>query len=303
MKIIFSKEYTVKNQGHVFRSDKFEAALNLLITEGAVSKNDIISPRPPSKADLLLAHTPAWVGKNLRYKFTPRDSAAAGFEITSVLARAHLMNVGGTILASRLALENGIGINCGGGAHHAFADHGEGFCLLNDLAVAVKKLFQERRIKRAMVIDLDAHQGNGTAAIFCRDRRVFTFSMHGAGIYPEKKEKGSLDIELKSGTGDAVYLAVLKRRLPRAMTAFRPDFVAYVAGADVYKHDMLGGLGLSMTGIKKRDAFIFAECRARGVPVTLALAGGYAQKAKDTVSIHAGTIKAALEEFKKGTGY
>lgn len=300
MKIVFSKYYTARTPGHVFRADKFEAALQLLLKEGAVLKKDVLAPAAPSKADLLLAHSSAWVGKFLEFKFKPEDSARAELEITRAVARAHLMNVGGTILAARLALENGVGINCGGGSHHAFKDHGEGFCLLNDIAVAIKKLFKERRIKRAMVIDLDAHQGNGTAAIFRGDRRVFTFSIHGAESYPEKKEKSSLDIGLRPGAGDAAYLAVLRRELPKAMKKFRPDLAVYVAGADVYKRDLLGGLGLTMGGIKKRDAFVFGECRARRVPVALVLSGGYAKLFSDTVRIHANTIKTGDAGLRSG---
>lgn len=293
MKIVFSGSYTARSPGHVFRADKFEAALSLLLKEGVIAKKDVLAPAAPSKADLLLAHSPAWVRKSLEFKFTPEDSARAEINITRGVARAHLMNVGGTILAARLALENGMGINCGGGSHHAFKDHGEGFCLLNDIAVAVKKILKERRIKRAMIIDLDAHQGNGTAAIFSGDKKVFTFSMHGAAIYPEKKEKSSLDIGLRPGTGDAAYLAALRRELPRAMEKFRPDFAVFVAGADIYRGDLLGGLGLTMAGIKKRDAFVFGCCRACGVPVALVLSGGYAKKFSDTVRIHVNTIKTA----------
>ncbi|HAT73126.1 MAG TPA: histone deacetylase [Elusimicrobia bacterium] len=294
MKIVFSKYYTVKTPGHVFRAGKFEAALNMLLKDGIVLKKDIVAPAAPSKADLLLAHSPAWVKKNLKFGFTPEDSVKAELTITRGVARAHMMNVGGTIKAARLALKNGVGINCGGGAHHAFKDHGEGFCLLNDIAIAVKKLLKERLIRRAMIIDLDAHQGNGTAAIFRGDKRVFTFSMHGVETYPEKRERSSLDIELKAGTGDAVYLAVLKRGLSRVLDEFRPDLAVYLAGADVYKGDALGGLGLTMLGIKKRDAFVFSECRGRGVPVALTLGGGYALKPENSAKIHAETIKSAL---------
>ncbi|OGR45167.1 MAG: hypothetical protein A2X35_02085 [Elusimicrobia bacterium GWA2_61_42] len=295
MKIIFSKYYTVKTPGHVFRADKFEAALKLLLKEGVVSKKDIVAPAFPLKADLLLAHSPAWVRKALEFGFTPADSSRAEIKISRSVARAHAMNTGGTVLAARLALEDGVGVNCGGGSHHAFADHGEGFCLLNDIAVAIKKLFKERRIRRAIVIDLDAHQGNGTAAIFKGDKKVFTFSMHGAETYPEKKEKSSLDIGLKPGAGDAAYLALLRQELTRVLEKFRPDFAVYVAGADVYRGDLLGGLKLSLAGIKRRDAFVFAECRRRGVPVVLTLSGGYAQKFTDTVRIHADTIREALK--------
>lgn len=294
MKIVFSKAYTARTPGHVFRADKFEAALELLIKEGVVARRDVLRPAAPSRMDLLLAHSPAWVKKLLEFKFTPEDSAAAELEITRSVVKAHLANAGGTLLAAELALREGIGINCGGGAHHAQRDRGAGFCLLNDIAVTVKKLLKEKRVKSALVIDLDAHQGDGTAAIFKGERRVFTFSIHGADIFPEKKEKSSYDLPLRPGTGDAPYLAALRQELPRAMDKFRPDFAVYVAGADVYKGDLLGGFKLTMGGIKRRDSFVFAECRRRGVPVVLTLAGGYAKNFTDTVRLHANTIKAAL---------
>jgi acetoin utilization deacetylase AcuC-like enzyme len=300
MKIYFSKYYSASAPGHVFRADKFEAALRLLLKEGAVLKKNIIAPAAPAKADLLLAHGPAWVRKNLEFKFKPEDSARAELEITRGVARAHLRNAGGTVEAALRALEDGVGVNCGGGSHHAFRDHGEGFCLLNDIAVAVKKLLVKKLARRVMVIDLDAHQGNGTAAIFRGDKRVFTFSMHGAENYPLKKEKSSADIELRPGTGDAPYLAILRRELPRAMRRFRPDFALYVAGADVYKDDLLGGLGLTMAGIRRRDAFVLKTCRLRGVPAAVVLSGGYAKKFSDTVRIHANTIKEALASRRKG---
>lgn len=298
MHVVFSNEYTVNSPGHVFRADKFEAALKLLLREGALLEKDVVAPRPPARADLLLAHGPAWVDKSLRGGFTAEDSRRAEIEISRSVVRAHLANVGGTVLAARLALAEGLAVNCGGGAHHAFRDHGEGFCLLNDIAVAVRLLLKQRQVARAMVIDLDAHQGNGTASIFKGDRRVFTFSMHGAGTYPEKKERGSLDLELKPGTGDAAYLAILRRELPRALDGFKPGFAVYVAGADVYRGDLLGGLGLSVGGIRKRDAFVFAECRRRGLPVAVVLSGGYARKFTDTVRIHANTIREALRACK-----
>ncbi|OGR80839.1 MAG: hypothetical protein A2X32_09570 [Elusimicrobia bacterium GWC2_64_44] len=297
MKIVFHKAYTARTPGHVFRADKFEAALRLLLREGAVSRRDVVSPPLPSRAELLLAHSPAWVNKNLELKFTPADSAAAELKITRAVVKAHLANVGGTLLAAELALKDGIGINCGGGSHHARRERGAGFCLLNDIAVAVKKLLKGGRVKRAMVIDLDAHQGDGTAAIFRGDKKVFTFSIHGADIFPEKKERSSYDLPLKAGTGDGAYLAALRAELPRALDRFKPDFAVYVAGADVYKGDLLGGFKLTMGGIKKRDAFVFDECRSRGVPLALTLAGGYAKNFADTVRIHANTIKAALAFF------
>ncbi|OGR86435.1 MAG: hypothetical protein A2021_07470, partial [Elusimicrobia bacterium GWF2_52_66] len=298
MKIAFSKLYTVKNSGHVFRSEKFEEALKILIRGSVVSRRDVVEPARPSKKDLELAHTRPWVEKNLRFKFTRIDSTKAELEITPAVALAHLMNVGGTIKAAELALESGLGVNCGGGAHHAFSDHGEGFCLLNDIAVAVKKLLKAKKIRRAVIIDLDAHQGNGTASIFKKDRNVFTFSMHNGEIYPEEKEKSSLDIKLRPGTGDGGYLALLRRNLSAALNAARADLAVYVAGADVYRGDLLGGLNLTMSGIKKRDALVLAECFRRKLPVAVVLSGGYAKKIKDTSRIHANTIRTADSEWR-----
>ena len=299
MKIVFSEEYTVKNYRHIFRTDKFSAVLRLLLKEGVVSKEDIVEPRPPSRADLLLAHTPAWVRKNLEFKFTPEDGAKTELRITSGVARAHLMNVGGTMAAARLALETGLGINCGGGSHHAFADHGEGFCLLNDIATAVKKLRAEKKIKRALIIDLDVHQGNGTASIFKKNKNIFTFSMHQRDIYPELKKKSSLDLELHAGAGDAAYLRLLRHNLPVVFDKARPDIVVYNAGVDVYAHDLRGGLKLTMAGVLKRDKMVFTECLGRKTPVILVLSGGYAAKFSDTVRLHANTIKAAIGLWRK----
>jgi len=299
MRIVFSKKYTANNLKHVFRTDKFEKTLRRLLTAKLMTPRDVVEPARPSRSDLELAHTRRWTDKNLRFKFTRSDSARAELEITRAVAEAHIMSVGGTILAAQFALETGIGLNCGGGAHHAFGGHGEGFCLLNDIAVAIKKLLKEGRIKRALVIDLDAHQGNGTAAIFRGDKRVYTFSMHQRDLYPVKKEKSSLDVELPAGTGDAQYLAALKQTLPRVMARARPDLAVYVAGADVYKGDMLGGLKLTVNGIRKRDAFVFGECRRSVVPVAAVLSGGYAKNFKDTILIHANTLTAAIREWRR----
>jgi len=308
MKIVFSKLYTVKNRARspvrrapagiagVFRPDKFEEALKTLLREKIISRKDIVEAPEPSREDLMLAHRAQWVAKNLSFGFTAKDCERSELEITPAVVLAHLMNVGGTIKAAELALESGIGVNCGGGAHHAFAGHGEGFCLLNDIAVAVKKLLKAKKIRRAVIIDLDAHQGNGTASIFKKDKRVFTFSMHNREIYPEKKEKSSLDIELRPGTGDGRYLAQLRRSLAAALKAAKADLAVYVAGADVYRGDVLGGLKLTMSGIKKRDAFVFTQCLRRKLPVAVVLSGGYAKKFKDTVRIHVNTIKTANGE-------
>jgi len=297
-RIVFSKKYTVKDRGHVFRTDKFEAALKLLLKERVIRPADIAEPPRPSKADLLLAHSPAWVDKILSGKLTPADQAAVELEAAKDVIEAHVMNAGGTILAARLALKTGLGINCGGGGHHAFRGRGAGFCLVNDIAIAVKKLQKEKLIKKALIIDLDVHQGDGTASIFKNDGSVFTFSIHQRDLYPDIKQRGSLDLELPAGTGDAAYLKLLKANLPRCFKS-GPDLVIYNAGADVYGRDLLGGLKLTMGGVRRRDELVFAECFARKTPVALVLSGGYAAKFSDTARLHANTMKAALAQWRR----
>ncbi len=299
--IVFSGKYTLKSSGHVFRTGKFEAALKILLKEGIIKRPDILEPRLPSKADLRLAHSPAWVKKILDGALTRRDMARAELEVTAEMLEAHLLSVGGTILAARLALDTGLGVHCGGGAHHAFSGHGEGFCLLNDIAVAVNKMRAEKRIRRALIVDLDAHQGNGTAGIFRGDRDVFTFSMHQRGIYPERRERSSLDLELPAGAGNAAYLRLLKANLPAVIRRARPDLVLYNAGVDVYEHDALGGLKLTAAGVRRRDETVFSECFGRKVPTALVLSGGYAARLSDTARLHANTIKAAIRLKGRGS--
>lgn len=290
MRVVFSEKYTARTPGHVFRADKFGAALRLVLREGYFRKADVAAPPRPALRDLELVHTRAWARKCLRGGFTAADCARAEIKITRAVREAHLLNCGGTLLASGQALESGIGLNCGGGSHHAFSGRGAGFCLINDLAVAVRALRRDGRISRAIIIDLDAHQGDGTAAIFRGDRRTFTFSMHNAEIYPERKQRSSLDIPLRPGCRDAEYLALLGAELPRALAAAGPDLALYLAGADVYRGDKLGGLGLTMAGIRRRDALVLRECRRRGLPVAVVLGGGYAKRFADTVRVHANTL-------------
>lgn len=292
--IVFSEKYAAEDRDHVFRAGKFASTLKILLKKRIIAPADIVEPDRPTKADLLLAHTPAWVKKILSGGLTPSDAARAELNGTAEVVEAHLMNAGGTILAARLALETGLGVNCGGGAHHAFSDHGEGFCLVNDIAMAVNSLRSEKRIKRALVIDLDVHQGNGTAAIFGGDRDVFTFSIHQKGIYPEVRERGSLDLELPAGAGNKTYLALLKSHLPVVFRRAQPDLVVYNAGVDVYEKDLLGGLKLTMAGVRRRDEMVFRKCFELPVPVVLVLSGGYAARSGDTARLHAGTIEAAL---------
>jgi len=215
------------------------------------------------------------------------------------IVRASIICCGGTILAGRIALEDGIGIHLGGGFHHAFADHGEGFCVLNDIAVAIRVLKREGLVRRAIVVDCDLHQGNGTASIFAKDPDTFTFSIHQEDTYPFIKPASSLDIGLPDGAGDEEYLGALSKALSRSIPAFKPDFLLYVAGADPYRDDRLGGLSLSKEGLRVRDELVFGLAAGAGIPVAVVLAGGYAFRVEDTVGIHCNTVAAALRAMRE----
>lgn len=296
--LVFSPGYAAPLPGHVFRPDKFRLTFDMLVKEGAVSRGDVSAPAKISKKDLLLVHTPVWTRKCLSGRFTAADAAAAEMEITRAVIKSHLLHAGGTVKAVELALSGGPGINCGGGSHHARADRGAGFCLVNDLALAARKARRDLGVGRVMIADLDVHQGDGTAAIFRGDRSVFTFSMHQADIYPEKKEKSSLDIALPRGTGGAAYLRALRRSLPKALDRFKPGLVIYLAGADVCRGDLLGGLALSPADLRRRDAYVAGLCRARRIPLAVTLGGGYRKAAADAARLHAGTIGAVLKAYK-----
>jgi acetoin utilization deacetylase AcuC-like enzyme len=296
--LVFSPGYSAPLPGHVFRPDKFRLAFDILIREKSVTAADVAAPAKMSKKDLLSVHTPAWTRKCLSGRFTAADSAAAEMKITKAVIRSHLLHAGGTVKAVQLALDGGLGINCGGGSHHARADRGAGFCLVNDLALAAFKARKEAGVKKVMIVDLDVHQGDGTAAVFRGDRSVFTFSMHQADIYPEKKEKSSLDVPLPRGTGGAAYLRALRRTLPKAMDRFKPGLVIYLAGADVCRGDLLGGLALSPADLRRRETFVAGLCRDRNIPLAVTLGGGYRKAAAGAARLHAGSIKTVLKAYK-----
>jgi acetoin utilization deacetylase AcuC-like enzyme len=216
-----------------------------------------------------------------------------GFPWSPALVERSYRSVGGTIAASRAALEHGIAINLSGGTHHAFADHGEGFCVFNDVAVAIRTLQRDGRVRRAIVLDLDVHQGNGTNAIFAGDERVYTFSMHGAKNYPFHRVPGCVDIELPDGTGDDTYLDILARALPNALRSAGADVAVYLAGADILAGDRLGRLGLTQGGMARRDALVLDACRDIGLPVAIVLGGGYGARLEDTVDGHVQTVRLA----------
>lgn len=293
MQVFYTPRYYADiGEGHVFPIRKFELVRDRLLGERTLTPSEIIEPQPAPVADVLLVHTEDYVTRLRAGALTPRELRRLGLPWSKALVRRSFLATGGTIRAARAALSEGIASNLAGGTHHAFPERGEGFCVLNDVAVAIRVLRRDRVIERAAVVDCDVHQGNGTATIFEGDAGVFTFSMHGAKNYPVFKARSTLDVELPDGTGDEEYLRTLAEHLPR-VCAHRPDIIFYLGGADPYAGDKLGRLSLSIAGLRARDEFVLGECRARGVPVATVMSGGYAADIDDTVEIHCNTIRVA----------
>ena len=243
--------------------------------------------------DVALVHTPEYVDKINNDTLSVPEQMLLEVPFSRELRDGMWLCAGGSLLAGGLALEHGVSVHLGGGFHHAYPDHGEGFCLINDVAVALAMLRRDGAIGRAAVIDLDVHHGNGTAAIFAREPEVFTFSMHQQNNYPAWKPPSDLDLGLEDRTDDATYLAALGQHLPQILERHRPDLVFYLAGADPYAQDQLGGLGLTLDGLRRRDELVFRSSAEAGVPVAVALAGGYAIRPDDTVEIHCNTVREA----------
>lgn len=295
-KLVYSPYYSKVNLGsHVFPMEKYKLIHDRLISEKMAFEKDFIEPKPASDEDILAVHSQDYLFKLKKGTLSPLEILRLELPYSKELVEFFLITCGGTILASQLSLKNGIGVHIGGGFHHAFPDYGEGFCVLNDIAVAVRKLQKENFIKKALIIDCDLHQGNGTAYIFQNDKNIFTFSIHEEMIYPIPKQKSDLDIGLETGVGDEEYLTHLRKHIPKIIQEFRPDFILYIAGADPYKEDQLGHLALTTEGFKKRDEFIIGVAQKYKIPLTIVLAGGYASKLQDTIQIHTNTIKVALK--------
>jgi len=297
-KIIYSPKYHVKIGDHVFPTDKYLLVYNRLLREHLCDEKDFICPVPASKDDLLLVHTRDYVDKLLNGRMSTSDLMRLELPFSRELVEASMICVEGTIETCRYALKDGIGIHIGGGFHHSFPGHGEGFCVFNDVAVGIKKLMQEALIKKAMVVDCDLHHGNGTALIFQNDKSVFTFSIHQENNYPVIKPPSDIDVGLYDGTGDKEYLENLNKHIPLIINEFKPQLLVYVAGADPYENDKLGGLLLTLEGLKARDEVVFNACKANNVSVASVLAGGYATDVQDTVTIHYNMIKGAIGLWK-----
>ncbi|NQU16914.1 MAG: histone deacetylase [Candidatus Saganbacteria bacterium] len=293
MKLFYSPRYHINIGDHVFPTIKYQKIQARLIKDGVAKEADFVEPGMAQDADILLAHTPQYLEKLKTGSFTQQEIATMEIPYMKEFFAVLQICAKGTILTCKTALETGIGIHIGGGFHHAFPDHGEGFCIINDIAIGILRCIQDGDIKRAMVIDGDLHQGNGTAVIFQRNQNVFTFSIHEENIYP-MKEKSNLDIGFGDFIGDEEYLSHLTGNIPRILDDFKPELVVYVAGADPYKEDQLGSLELTFEGLKRRDKIVIGEARSRKIPIATVFGGGYAPNVEDTVTIHTNTIKAAL---------
>jgi acetoin utilization deacetylase AcuC-like enzyme len=264
-----------------------------VVADGLIAPSDLCEAMPASWTDLALVHTDGYL-HDVHHGTLSRDmQRRIGFPWSPQMVERARRSVGATIQAARAALHDGTAANLAGGTHHAFADRGEGFCVFNDVAVASRVLIRDGLAQRVAVIDCDVHQGNGTAAIFAGDPAVFTFSMHGGHNFPFRKETSDLDVTLEDGTGDEEYLARLAEHLPGVLAGHRADMAFYVSGADPYEGDRFGRLKLTVDGLRQRDAFVFGQCRSRGIPVVVTMAGGYAHDVDAIVTIHANTIREA----------
>jgi acetoin utilization deacetylase AcuC-like enzyme len=295
MKVVYCDEYDLNLGAHVFPSVKYRLTKEKLIADGVIREDEIITPSPAADEDVALVHDRDYIEKLQEGTLSYAEILRMEVPYSPELVRAVWLAAGGSILAGRQALEDGAAANLTGGFHHAYPDHGEGFCVIHDVAVAIRRLQKDRAIERAMTVDCDVHQGNGTAAIFRGDPSVFTFSIHQENNYPSPKPPSSLDVNLEDGVGDEEYLAALERGLGQAFAQFHPDLIFYVAGADPFREDQLGGLNLSQQGLTDRDRMVFEEARKRSIPVVITLAGGYARRVEDTVAIHANTVRIAKE--------
>ena len=294
-KLVYHDGYDLNLGSHVFPSQKYRLIRERLLNEGFAEQSDFIQPERATDEDLFLVHQRGWVTRLKMGTLDYLELLKLELPYSRQMVDAFWLAAGGTILAARRALSDGIGFNIGGGFHHAFPGHGEGFCAIHDVAVAIRKLQQERLMERAMVVDVDVHHGNGTAGTFAGDPSVFTLSIHQFNNYPSIKPPSNIDVHLDDGVGDEEYLARLEEACRNGMREFRPQLIMYVAGADPYREDQLGGLSLSMEGLKARDRLVFDLAREYKAPVAVTLAGGYAMQLEDTVTIHSNTAKAAAE--------
>ena len=287
-------------EGHRFPMLKYELIPGQLLYEGIIHPEDLFRPSPCPEDVVLLTHTRSWLDKLLHQQLSPREQRVIGFPQSEALTRRELVITQGTIDCCRHALINGISLNVAGGTHHAFADRGEGFCLLNDFAVAANYLLHNGIVSRILIVDLDVHQGNGTASIFANEPRVFTFSMHGRHNYPFHKEISDLDVPVEDGLEDEGYLSLLYKHLPDLLDRLQPEMVFFLSGVDILATDQFGKLRVSPAGCRKRDEFVFSQLHARGIPCVVTMGGGYSKDIRIIVEAHCTTFKVAREIYQLG---
>lgn len=284
-------------EGHRFPMLKYDLLPKQLIHEGTCLEANFFKPNVSSNSPILQVHTAHYLDNLLALNLTAKAARKIGFPLSKELVKRELTITDGTITASKFALKNGIAMNIAGGTHHAYSDHGEAFCLLNDQAIGARFLQKEKLAHKILIVDLDVHQGNGTAEIFKNDSSVFTFSMHGKSNYPFKKEQSDLDIALETNTSDNVYLNLLKKTLPKLITSVKPDFIYYLSGVDVIATDKLGKLALTLEGCNERDRFVLQTCKDKNIPVMCSMGGGYSPDIKTIIEAHANTYRRAQDIF------
>ncbi len=298
IKIAFSKEYILKlPEDHKFPINKYRLIPETLLKEGTISSSDIFAPGKADLSSIELTHTSEYVSKLINQELTGREIRKIGFPQTGELIERELIIVQGTITGSKYAIESGISFNTAGGTHHAYANSGEGFCVLNDVAVAANYLLHHEFVSRILIVDLDVHQGNGTARIFENTPEVFTFSMHGRDNYPLRKDKSDLDIPLPTGTTGESYLNILYDRLPMLISSFHPEIIFYISGVDVLESDRWGRLSLSREECLERDRFVFESAYRNSIPIMVAMGGGYSKNIDDIIEAHCNTFRAGIQQF------
>jgi acetoin utilization deacetylase AcuC-like enzyme len=295
--LVYHERYDLSLGAHIFPAQKYRLIRQQLLERGIASQQDFLEPLPATREQLLLVHEESWIHKLEKGKLSYQEVLKLEIPYSRRMVEGVFLATGGTILAARRALADGAGFNIGGGFHHAFAAHGEGFCAVNDVAVAVRTLQKEGLLKKALVVDVDVHHGNGTAEIFGPDPSVFTLSIHHRNNYPAVKPPSTIDIHLEDGVGDEEYLARLRPACEAAVLGFRPEILFYIAGVDPYEDDQLGGLCLTKEGLYRRDRLVFDLALRKHVPVAVTLAGGYARSTSDTVDLHVQTVVALKESM------
>lgn len=298
LRIAYSPIYKYQlPEGHRFPMVKYELIAEQLVYEGTVDKGSFFIPERLSDEQILLTHTRAYLDRLHNLELTRKEARAIGFPISKALIDRGKHIANGTLQCAYHALRDGVSLNVAGGTHHSFKDYGEGFCVFNDIAIASNLLLHRKEVSRILIVDLDVHQGNGTAAIFQDVPRVYTFSMHGSRNYPIRKTISDLDIGLPNDTNDEDYLTSLKQHLPDVIRRSNPDIVFYLAGVDVLETDKLGKLSMTRSGVKERDQYVMTECQTMGIPVAITMGGGYSTRLADIVEAHCNTFRLAQEMY------